>query len=81
MVDQSRDEADCRPHFAVSRLTVDGQVNLLDVAPFLELIQQNEYQQEADINRDGRVDLLDVNPFVDLLAPSSSNSSRECNPV
>ena len=46
----------------------DGTVDLLDVAPFVELLTNGDFQAEADINQDGIVDLLDVAPFVDLLA-------------
>ncbi|MEM7457247.1 MAG: dockerin type I domain-containing protein [Planctomycetota bacterium] len=45
----------------------DGVVNLLDVAPFVELLSSGEYQFEADINGDGLVNLLDVAPFEKLL--------------
>lgn len=44
-----------------------GTVDLLDVAPFVELLVNQEYLLKADINQDGAVDLLDVAPFVDLL--------------
>ena len=46
----------------------DGSVDLLDVAPFIDLLTNGDYQIEADVNGDGAVDLLDVSPFVDLLA-------------
>lgn len=46
----------------------DGIVNLLDVAPFIDLLSQGGYNPAADINNDGVVDLLDVAPFVDLLS-------------
>ena len=45
----------------------DGDVNLLDVAPFVDLILSSEFSEKADINDDGAVDLLDVAPFVELL--------------
>lgn len=45
----------------------DGAVDLLDVAPFVELLSNGKFLAEADINCDGVVDLLDVAPFVDLL--------------
>ena len=45
----------------------DGSVDLLDVAPFVDLISNSGYQVEADVNQDGMVNLLDVQPFVDLL--------------
>lgn len=45
----------------------DGIVDLLDIAPFVELLTTGGTQIEADINQDGTVNLLDVQPFVDLL--------------
>ena len=49
-------------------VNLDGEVNLLDVPPFVDLLTTSGYQTEADINQDGAVDLLDVEPFVDLLS-------------
>lgn len=48
-------------------VNLDGVVNLLDVAPFIDRVSTGEYQAEADINQDGTVNLLDVQPFVVLL--------------
>ena len=48
-------------------INLDGEVNLLDVGPFVELLSMAGFQEEADINQDGFVDLLDVGPFVELL--------------
>jgi hypothetical protein len=45
----------------------DGIVNLLDVAPLVELLTSNIFQVEADINGDGVVNLLDVSGFVAIL--------------
>ena len=45
----------------------DGVVDLLDVAPFVELLNSGEFQIEGDINGDGEITLLDVGPFVDLI--------------
>ncbi len=45
----------------------DGDVNLLDVMPFIAILSSMKYQVEADINEDGEVDLLDVLPFVTIL--------------
>lgn len=45
----------------------DGQINLLDVDPFVEVLLSGQFNPKADINLDGVVSLLDVNPFVDLL--------------
>ena len=52
----------------VGDVNLDGDVNLLDVAPFVDLISTGTFQLEADINEDGQVNLLDVSPFVMLLA-------------
>ena len=46
----------------------DGSVDLLDVAPFVDLVSNGGFSTKADINQDGSVDLLDVAPFVALLA-------------
>lgn len=48
-------------------INLDGVVDLLDVAPFVELLTTDVFQAEADINQDGEVDLLDVAPFVNVL--------------
>ena len=48
-------------------VNLDGDVNLLDVEPFVDVLLSGIYQQEADINLDYSVNLLDVEPFVDLL--------------
>lgn len=45
----------------------DGNVDLLDVSPFVQLITSGEFSTKADINGDGAVDLLDIGPFVELL--------------
>lgn len=45
----------------------DGDINLLDVQPFVKLITSGTFLSAGDINLDGVVDLLDVEPFVSLL--------------
>ena len=46
----------------------DGEVNLLDVDPFIDLLTTGGYNPKADFNGDGQVNLLDVQPFVDALS-------------
>ena len=46
----------------------DGEVNLLDVAPFVTLLISGNFRAEADVNQDGVVNLIDVDPFADLLS-------------
>ena len=48
-------------------LNMDGVVNLLDVAGFVDAISNGQFVCEADINGDGVVNLLDVNAFIDLI--------------
>ena len=43
-------------------------MNLLDVAPFVNILSKGLFQAEADVNKDGAVDLFDVAPFVQLLS-------------
>ena len=50
-------------------VNLDGEVNLLDVTPFVELLSGGGYSPEADANEDGALDLLDVGPFIALLSP------------
>ncbi len=49
-------------------VNLDGNVNLLDVDPFVNVLTTGDFQEEADINQDGEVNLLDVDPFVALLS-------------
>lgn len=49
-------------------VNLDGNVDLLDVAPFVFQLTNSLYSLQADINGDGDLDLLDVFPFVELLS-------------
>ena len=49
-------------------LNGDGLVNLLDVAPFVDLVSSGGFGKAADFNNDGVVNLLDIQPFVDAIA-------------
>ena len=49
-------------------INCDNAVNLLDVAPFVDLLSNGEFSVKGDIDGNGSVDLLDIAPFVDLLA-------------
>ena len=46
----------------------DGEINLLDVGPFVDALSSGTYIPEADTNCDGELNLLDVGPFIDLLS-------------
>ena len=60
-----------RANLVVSVLLGDvngsGEVDLLDVQPFVELLTNGGFSLEADVNCDGDVNLLDVSPFVEIL--------------
>ena len=48
----------------------DGQVNFLDISPFITVLTTNEYLEEADINQNGFVNFLDISLFIKLLSGS-----------
>ncbi len=56
------------PGILLGDVNTDGVVNLLDVAPFVDLLTAGQFQAEADINQDQAVNLLDVTPFVEILS-------------
>lgn len=45
----------------------DSQVNLFDIAPFVDLISTGTYSPSADMNLDNQVNLLDVAHFVQAI--------------
>ena len=48
----------------------DAKVDLLDVAPFVELLTNGLFSHKADLNQDGVLDALDIAPFIDRLIGS-----------
>ena len=54
--------------FLIGDINCDGNIDLLDVGPFINILAENTYSEKADINQDGSVNLLDVGPFIELLA-------------
>lgn len=53
-------------------VNLDGEVNFLDIVPFIGRLSESEFQLEADINGDGGVDFLDITPFIALLSGGSA---------
>ena len=45
----------------------DQVVDFLDIGPFIALISDGGFQDEADIDRNEMIDFLDIGPFIDLL--------------
>ena len=46
----------------------DGEVNFLDIAPFIALLSSGEFKAQADVNLDGEVTFLDISPFISILS-------------
>ena len=46
----------------------DGEVNFLDISPFISVLASSDFLDQADINRDGEVNFLDISPFIEELA-------------
>ena len=59
---------DAPPQFLNGDVNQDGDVNLLDVQPFIDVLTGGVYLFEADVNCDAAVNLLDVGPFVELIS-------------
>ncbi len=53
--------------FLLGDVNQDGGVNFLDIAPFILLLQNGDFLEEADTNEDGGVNFLDIGPFISLL--------------
>ena len=53
--------------FEIGDVNADRLINLLDVAPFIDLIANSGFECQADVNEDLAVDLLDVEPFITIL--------------
>jgi hypothetical protein len=62
--------SDIVPDVILGDVNQDGNVDLLDVAPFVEILTGGVYDVRADMNCDGVVDLLDVESFVAILGGS-----------
>lgn len=54
--------------FLLGDINCDGEVNLLDVNPFIGLLTTDPFNAKGDLNQDGEINLLDVDPFVKLLS-------------
>ena len=65
-----------KPQFKLRNLLIlmhgdmncDGEVNFLDIGPFIGILSSGSFSAKADINQDESVNLLDILPFVVLLS-------------
>ncbi len=53
--------------FLLGDVDLDGVVNFLDIAPFIEVLSTGGFQAEADCNQDGIVDFLDIAAFIAIV--------------
>ena len=58
-------------------VNLDGEVNGLDVDPFVDVLLNGPYQAEADMNEDQVVNGLDVDPFVAAVVGGSAQEIPE----
>ena len=49
-------------------LNLDQVVDFFDISPFIALLSDSSYQDEADFDRNGVVDFFDISPFVQALS-------------
>ena len=59
----------------VGDANLDGDVNFLDISPFISLLSSTSFLDEADVNRDGDVNFLDISPFISLLSNGDASAS------
>ena len=78
-VDLGAVESEFDDSFLLGDANQDGEVNFLDIAPFISLLASNTFLDQADINRDGSVDFLDISPFIALLASGGSAQGNQAN--
>ena len=53
-------------------VNLDSEVDFSDIAPFIAILSDNDFQAEADIDMSGAVDFLDIAPFIAILSGSGS---------
>ena len=55
------------PAAILGDVNLNGTVDFLDIAPFIDRLASQTFQTEADINGNGFVDFLDIAPFIAIL--------------
>ena len=54
--------------FDLGDVDMNGVVDFFDIQPFIDVLSNKMFQDEADINGDGTVDFFDIQPFIDILS-------------
>ena len=49
-------------------VNLDGDVNFLDISPFIGVLSSQGFQAEADCDENGVVNFLDISPFIQILS-------------
>ena len=49
-------------------INLDGQVDFLDISPFINLLSGGTFQAEGDVDGDLEVNFLDIAPFISILS-------------
>ncbi len=53
-------------------VNLDGDVDFLDISPFISILSAGPFQVEADIDENGVVNFLDISPFIAILSGLSN---------
>ena len=54
--------------FLLGDCNLDGVVNFLDISPFILVLSNGDFLNQADTNEDGVVNFLDISSFIALLS-------------
>jgi len=65
---EPEDEEELAPIFLLGDCNQDGDVNFVDISPFIVSLSTGEFLAEADCNQDTVVDFFDISPFIVLLS-------------
>lgn len=55
------------PAIVLGDVNVDGVTDFFDVSPFITVLSDAAFQEEADCNQDGSVNFFDIPTFIELL--------------
>ena len=55
-------------NFLFGDVNCDGNTDLLDIMPFVDLLSSGQFAASADFDNDGLITLLDVEPFVEAIS-------------
>jgi len=59
--------ASAAPEFLLGDCNLNGVVDFEDIGPFIEILMNDIFLDQADCDRDGEVTFLDIAPFVEIL--------------